>query len=122
MGIVVTCVAPDAYDWTEENCDAALDWLTTVWTTRCNEAAQREGWGIWDCSGSENAPFQICKIDSPDDIEGIEVPTLQEDADAWEIVLKGTGEHHQLAREFVTIFVPNTEGKFMEKHWRNYVA
>lgn len=115
-------VAPDSPDWSMANIAAAERWLDKVWEPWAAVAALREGWNIWDTQGSENAPFQICKIDSPDDIEGVEVPTLQEDADAWEIVLKGTGEHHQLAREFVTIFVPNTEGKFMEKHWKNHVA
>lgn len=105
----MTTVAPRSHDWTMLCYAEAEVWLLTNWTIKHNQAAAKEGWGIYDCSGSENAPWEICKIDSPDEGEG----ELEEDADAWRLVLTGTGEHHQLAREFVTIFVPNTEGKFM---------
>lgn len=104
--------APNSSDWSVHNYLAALYWLKKVWeASGADDAARKEGWNIWECSGSENAPFQICMYDSPEDDQA----ALTEDAEAWKIVCEGTGEHHQLAREFLTLFVPNTEMTFIEK-------
>lgn len=105
-------VAPNSPDWSEPNNAAALRWLLKTWEPRHADAARKEGWSIWDCNGSENAPWQICKFDCPDEADSGE---LAEDCDAWRLVCEGTGEHHQLAREFLTLFVPNTELVFVAK-------
>lgn len=67
-------------------------------------AAKREGWAIFDCDGSENGPFQICKLDDPEACEGgpgFLPRTLASDEEAWLIVRTGTGEHHSHARNFI---------------------
>lgn len=68
---------------------------------RINDAVWREGWGIFDCDGSDNGPFQICRIDSVDDDD---VPQLEDDSAAWRIVLNRAAEGsaiHRAALQFV---------------------
>lgn len=45
-----------------------------------NERAIEYGWAIFDCAGSENAPYQLCKDDDSD--------IFKDDAEAWEHVKK----------------------------------
>lgn len=69
----------------------------SAWLYRHAAAARKEGWSIFDCSGSDNGRWQICRIDSPDDDEG----ELESDRDAWDLVAKGTEPHHVAARDFI---------------------
>lgn len=66
------------------------------------EAALREGWVLSDTSGSENGPYQIQRVDCPEDWEsGFPIPLLESDNDAWTIVLIGREPHHKAALEFI---------------------
>lgn len=92
---------------------AAEKWIKKNWTKEHCDAALREGWCISDSQGSENSPWQVQKIDCPDDIDDIAVPELKEDEDAWLRVRTGTGLHHSLARQFLSTFVPDHEWKYI---------
>lgn len=67
------------------------------------KAAVREGWTVFDCDGSENGRWQIQGFDTPEDWADRtgEVPPKISDRDAWMKVMKGDGEHHIAAREFI---------------------
>lgn len=74
-----------------------------LWIPEHSQAATREGWDIFECSGSSNGDWQIQRIDNPEDAEGsdFEIPALPDDEAAWRIVCKGTAPHHVAAREFI---------------------
>lgn len=66
------------------------------------EAALREGWVLSDTSGSENGPYQIQRVDCPEDHDsGFPIPLLDSDNDAWTVVLTGQEPHHKAALEFI---------------------
>jgi hypothetical protein len=49
--------------------------------------AQREGWSIFDCIGSENGPVQIQRFDTPSEWSQAPAPyPFAEDTDVWEHV------------------------------------
>jgi hypothetical protein len=50
------------------------------WTNSDAVASGRQGWGIFDCDGSENGRFQLCKRDEAD--------ILDSDAGAWMFVAR----------------------------------
>ncbi len=55
------------------------------WTFAEIEQAQKEGWDIFECSGSSDGPWQIQRIDFPDEWPGLDhhQPLFEDDADAW---------------------------------------
>lgn len=60
------------------------------------ERAEREGWGIFDCDGSDNGPWQIQKIDASD--------LLENDMHAWQLVAREAragSAYHRSAIEFI---------------------
>lgn len=76
------------------------------WTIADSDAAWKEGWDIFDCDGSENGRWQICRIDDPEDWQechklSFRPPTLSNDDDAWAIVINGEEDHHQRALFFI---------------------
>lgn len=66
-----------------------------------NTQAASEGWAIFECSGSSNGPWQICRDDSPDDPK---VTRLESDDAAWKLVwdraLAGS-DYHKAALAYV---------------------
>ena len=72
------------------------------WYVSYASKAQVEGWDIFDCSGSANGRWQICKIDYDD--EGNK--RLDDDSEAWDIALRGTEDHHAFARDFIKAHSP----------------
>lgn len=74
-----------------------------LWSHAHSQAAIREGWDVFECSGSSNGAWQIQRIDSPEDVVGfdVEIPLLLNDEAAWRIVCEGTAPHHIAAREFI---------------------
>lgn len=69
-------------------------------------AANAEGWDVFDSYGSDNGPYQVCRIDDPErwhaDRELAFVPPyLESDDEAWQIVMRRHDPHHAKAREFI---------------------
>lgn len=98
--------------------------MTPPWPNVHDEAAFLEGWIITDCSGSENGPWQVQRIDDPDECltaDGKPVPHLTSDVEAMKIVATGTRPHHIAAREFLKAHNPiefdavMQQGKLMEQ-------
>lgn len=82
----------------------------TNWLQRFDNDAMSEGWSLMECPGSESAPFQIQRLDNPEDhtLPGnITPPLLDSDDDAWSIVMQGTKPHHVWARRFIEIYAPD---------------
>lgn len=73
--------------------------MTPAWSKEHCEAAQREGWDIFDAQGSDCGPWQIQRFDDAPDVPG--APQLKDDNAAWLIVVEGTGAHHAAARDFI---------------------
>ena len=68
--------------------------LWTDWTVADRALASKEGWDLFDSSGSENGPVQIQSFDMPE--EG-EATLAGGDMEAWEIVWHGAARgiaHH----------------------------
>lgn len=77
------------------------------WTREDAMAATDEGWDIFECSGSENGPWQIQSFDCPEEWpgwdEGKPYP-FDGDADAWVYVwtrARGGSPLHQRALTFL---------------------
>lgn len=75
------------------------------WTADDDAAALNEGWGIFHCDGSRNGPWQIQKIDDPDDLAEVIVATVgrlwDEDDQAWMHVWTVESELHRKALAYV---------------------
>ncbi|MEY9247612.1 hypothetical protein [Bradyrhizobium elkanii] len=55
-----------------------------------------QGWGIFDCDGSENGPWQLQKLDESD--------RLRNDLEAWRLVVdyaNAGSEYHKKALQFL---------------------
>ena len=67
-----------------------------AWTRVHSAQAILEGWDICECWGSEDGPWQIQRIDFPEDGEG---HLKGGDSDAWELVwygaMAGSPLHHR---------------------------
>lgn len=72
-----------------------------------NEQAFNEGWGIFDCDGSENGPWQIQRIDSPEDMEPpppYTEPVFLLDDHAWDHVRRQAARgsiYHKAALDLI---------------------
>jgi hypothetical protein len=58
-----------------------------------NKLAEREGWGLYDCFGSESGTPQVQRNDDAD--------ILESDTDAWAIVANGDKPHHIAVKEIL---------------------
>ena len=78
--------------------------MNPAWSNEHCEAAQREGWDIFDTRGSYSGPWQIQRFDDASEVPG--APQLQDDEAAWRIVIQGTAAHHGAARQFIQAHNP----------------
>ncbi len=80
------------------------------WTPADELAAMPEGWGIFDCDGSENGPWQIQKFDDPDDLAERITATVgrlwKEDNEAWMHVWSVESALHRKAIAFIRAMNP----------------
>ncbi len=97
----------------DENWDGR--WYEETWTRERWMAAQIEGWNIWQCSGSDYGYWQICRIDEQDDEN---FRQLEDDSEAWLLVMNGHQEHQKLARWFIRDANP-THYREMQKFVRD---
>lgn len=76
-----------------------------VWTVEDGAAAQTEGWGIFECYGSDNGPFQLCRIDDPEvfaaDLGAQILRTWTDDTEVWEFVRSSGSDLHTKALAFL---------------------
>lgn len=80
-----------------------------LWSENHALAASREGWGVFDSTGSANGNWQVQRQDDPE-MEaaetGFSVPALQSDEQAWRLVYQGTEQHHLAACAFLIAHNP----------------
>jgi hypothetical protein len=76
-----------------------------AWTDADHDAANSEGWDLFDCDGSENGPVQLCKIDDPEawaEDRGVTITqTWQADNEAWVYVWTNPSDLHTKALAMV---------------------
>jgi hypothetical protein len=94
-----------------------------VWTKEDSEAAQTEQWDIWDCTGSDNGQWQLCRIDFPEK-DGASVPNLwNEDVEVWlHVVQAASGDAnspHYRALQFLEFHNPD-EINAIERHVKKH--
>lgn len=81
-----------------------------TWTTEDSEAANAEGWDLFDCDGSDNGPLQLCKIDDPEmwreDRKVVIEQTWEEDNEAWVFVWTNPSPLHTKALEIIKVENP----------------
>lgn len=54
------------------------------WTAADHAAAEREGWDLFDCSGSAHGNLQLQRFDCPDEVATAPVPyPFNSDPDVW---------------------------------------
>jgi hypothetical protein len=82
------------------------------WTNAHGEAAHAEGWGIFDCQGSEYGRWQVQRLDDPQD-HGLSIEPLESDEEAWRLIVNGTGEHHKAALEVLKEHCPEEYARVM---------
>lgn len=70
--------------------------MVDLWHTVHGAQAAEQGWSIFDCDGSDNGRWQICKIDDPDG-----PLVLADDDQAWMIVMDGSDDMHECARALI---------------------
>lgn len=73
--------------------------LNPEWSATNSLAAQGEGWTIFQSQGSDGGPWQIQRLDDASDVPG--APQLEDDKEAWRLVLQGRGAHHAAALTFI---------------------
>ena len=78
--------------------------MNPPWSNEHCEAAQREGWDIFDTHGSDGGPWQLQRFDDASEVPG--APQLKDDETAWRIVIQGTAAHHEAARQFIRTHSP----------------
>jgi hypothetical protein len=73
-----------------------------------NTRAVREGWAIFDCDGSENGRWQLCRVDDPaawpEGATDLTEPAFPGDGAAWTFVAdkaKAGSAYHQAALDFI---------------------
>lgn len=89
----------------------AEEFAIRCWERLHGDAARLEGWYVMDCSGSDYGRWQIQHFDSAEDGE----TQLDNDEQAWAIVLTGKLPHHVAARQFI-----QTYNQTEWQHWMRY--
>lgn len=79
--------------------DTTMQISQVEWPAEHSQAATKEGWDIFECFGSATTPWQVQRLDDASDVPG--APQLDNDDDAWRIVLQGTQAHHSAALTFL---------------------
>lgn len=90
------------------------DAMVALWHSVHGAKAAEQGWSIFDCDGSGNGRWQICKIDSPDGPDGQE--PLADDDQAWSIVMNGTDDMHESARALIWQLNRKEWGAMVDAH------
>ncbi|MFN3623980.1 MAG: hypothetical protein ACK4TP_07950 [Hyphomicrobium sp.] len=86
-----------------------------------NTQAFDEGWGIFDCDGSENGPWQIQRIDNPEDMEPpppYAEPVFLLDDHAWDFVRREAAKgsaYHKAALDFICEHNPQEYNLIMQR-------
>ena len=94
--------------------------MSPAWSNEHCEAAQREGWDIFDTHGSDGGPWQIQRFDDASEVPG--APQLKDDESAWRIVIQGTAAHHEAARQFIRTHSPQEWASINQREVPNYKA
>jgi hypothetical protein len=90
------------------------------WTSEDTEKATEEGWGLFECWGSENGSPQLQRIDEPIDRDAV----FDSDESAWEFVYKGflTGnKSHKKAFTILSKLNPK-EFQLIKKHCESTIT
>lgn len=83
---------------------------TPGWTGEDQALARLEGWGLFDCDGSENGRWQFCRYDDAEEASrcwGVQVPQLASDDVAHRVIANGKEPYHGAAREFAKFHNPD---------------
>ena len=105
--------------------------MTGEWTKADDEAAEAEGWGVYDCAGSMSGPVQVQTFDDEGGDEWAEkygrpypFPLgpggVAQDHKAWDLILAGLDRGSELhQRVMVHLLVENPLEHFNILQWRN---
>lgn len=93
--------------------------MNPPWSNEHCEAAQREGWDIFDTHGSDCGPWQLQRYDDASEVPG--APQMKDDMTAWRIVIQGTAAHHEAARQFIRTHSPKEWAALNQWELSNYI-
>lgn len=99
--------------------------MSPAWRHEDSQAALREGWDLMECHGSRFGRWQIEAIDDTEEASaqaGFEVPELDDDAQAWLLVVEGTDSHHVGARAFLLAHNPEEWARMQEWYKRHTLS
>lgn len=92
----------------------------TTWTRADSRAANAEGWDIFECDGSANGPYQLCKIDDPQEFTACYGTVFshiwEDDTDAWLYVREHPTALHSRALAYLKQVNPQEHDAIMK--WR----
>lgn len=75
-----------------------------TWSVDDSAAATREGWDLFECSGSEHGDFQLQRFDFPSDVDTAPKPyPFEEDDDVWRYVRTHAAAGSPLHRKALNI-------------------
>ena len=57
--------------------------MTATWSDWDQAEALAEGWALFDCWDSEHPPFELQRLDYPEEYAAPGAPRLDDDTDAW---------------------------------------
>ncbi|WP_157681612.1 hypothetical protein [Mycobacterium sp. JS623] len=70
------------------------------WSDEDSAAASREGWDLFECSGSDHGDMQLQRFDCPDEVENAPIPyPFDSDADVWRHVKTRAADGSPLHRK-----------------------
>lgn len=104
LAIAFACKSVQRYSGRDVTNYTDLANMDPAWSNEHCEAAQREGWDIFDTQGSNGGPWQVQRFDDASEVHG--APQLKDDETAWQIVIQGTAAHHEAARQFIRTHSP----------------
>jgi hypothetical protein len=84
-----------------------------VWTVEDSVAATREGWDLFECSGSAHGPLQLQRFDWPAEVEGAPDPyPFDTDDDVWRHVRTHAATGSALHRKALDVLCERNPAEF----------
>ena len=85
------------------------------WSAEDRAAASREGWDLFECSGSDHGDVQLQRFDCPDEVESAPIPyPFDSDVDVWRHVKARAADGsalHRKALDFLSVRNPAELGR-----------
>lgn len=99
------------------------DGKRATWTFAHSEAAEAQGWDVFDSEGSVSGPYQVQSFDEPRCVLDDEAVPDITDGDAWLLVQRADSDHTRAALAFLAVANPLERARILawpttvDGHW-----